>query len=92
MCAPAAEPKRSSLDSQTTESNQVSLISYSVHLSQANTFNVTQNSTKLISFSVATAPDLDSWTKMAETFDNLTDHVSIFWPVHFVLRSFAFLM
>ncbi|CAN6853872.1 unnamed protein product, partial [Brassica oleracea] len=27
--------------------------------------------------SVATAPDLDSWTKMAETFDNLTDHVKI---------------
>ncbi|ESQ37868.1 hypothetical protein EUTSA_v10028554mg [Eutrema salsugineum] len=26
---------------------------------------------------VATAPDLDSWTKMAETFDNLTNHVSI---------------
>ncbi|CAH2072030.1 unnamed protein product [Thlaspi arvense] len=27
-----------------------------------------------LSFSVATAPDLDSWTTMAETFDNLTDH------------------
>lgn len=31
MCAPAAEPKRSSLDFQTTESSQVSLISYGVH-------------------------------------------------------------
>jgi CTP synthase (UTP-ammonia lyase) len=27
---------------------------------------------------VATAPDLDSWNKMAETFDNLTNHVSIY--------------